>query len=92
MKMTLSTVIKQYSIETESGRIPYAATEWRDNRPEWNRDRCFKCGICYLSCPDSAIAEVDEGFYDVDPERCKGCGICAEQCINEAIAMNPEGK
>jgi 2-oxoacid:acceptor oxidoreductase delta subunit (pyruvate/2-ketoisovalerate family) len=63
---------------------------WREKKPVWDRSRCFKCGLCWLSCPDAAVRLVDEGFYDSDPERCKGCGICAGVCWNDAITMVPE--
>ena len=73
-------------------RNDFNALEWRSSRPVWKRERCFKCGICYLSCPDAAILQVDDGFFDIDSERCKGCGICSAECINEAITMSPEDK
>lgn len=65
---------------------------WREKRPVWDRQRCFKCGMCWLACPDAAVHPVDQGFYDSDPERCKGCGICAALCWNDAITMAPEQK
>jgi 2-oxoacid:acceptor oxidoreductase delta subunit (pyruvate/2-ketoisovalerate family) len=63
---------------------------WREKKPVWDRQRCFKCGMCWLACPDAAIRPVDQGFYDSEPERCKGCGICAAVCWNDAITMAPE--
>jgi pyruvate ferredoxin oxidoreductase delta subunit len=58
--------------------------------PEWDRDRCIKCGICYLFCPDAAITKVDEGYFDVTREYCKGCGICQQECWFGAISMAEE--
>lgn len=73
-----------------AGPVPdFHATLWREQHPEWNTDRCFQCGICYVSCPDGAVVLRRDGYYDMDPERCKGCGICAEGCPNEAIDMKP---
>ncbi len=58
--------------------------------PEWDRDRCVKCGVCYLFCPDAAITKVDEGYFDVSREYCKGCGICQQECWFGAISMAEE--
>jgi len=59
--------------------------------PEWDRDRCIKCGICYLFCPDAAVMKVEEGYFDVLREYCKGCGICQQECWFGAISMAEEG-
>ena len=92
MKQQIASRIKKYKISEKSLSAPYSALQWRYERPEWDKDRCFKCGICYLSCPDAAIYEIEEGYYDVDADSCKGCGICAERCINESITMITEDK
>jgi 2-oxoacid:acceptor oxidoreductase delta subunit (pyruvate/2-ketoisovalerate family) len=81
---------KQYGIGPQACAASCAGAAWREKKPVWDRPRCFKCGICWISCPDAAVRVVDEGFYDSDPERCKGCGICAGVCWNEAITMVPE--
>ena len=94
MKKTISNIARDLNIGGSNSvtGMPFNALQWRDKKPEWNKDRCFKCGICYLSCPDSAIFLAPDGFYDVDADRCKGCGVCETACINEAIVMNPEVK
>ena len=63
---------------------------WREKRPAWDLQRCFKCGMCWLACPDSAIAPDGQGYYASLDSRCKGCGICATVCLNDAITMAPE--
>jgi len=49
-----------------------------------------KCGVCYIFCPDAAINETDEGFFEADLYYCKGCGICAHECPTQAITMVEE--
>jgi pyruvate ferredoxin oxidoreductase delta subunit len=60
-------------------------------RPEYDRDLCVKCGLCYIFCPDAAIKEVEEGYFDVDTDYCTGCGICHRECWFGAISMVEEG-
>ena len=93
MKRILTGFIKNFNIGDEvKGAVCFEALQWRDRRPVWDKDRCFKCGICYVSCPDAAIVLMEDGFYGVDDSRCKGCGVCAQSCINEVIVMKPEEK
>ena len=40
----------------------------------------MNCLLCWLYCPDSAIALDGETFTGFDLDYCKGCGICAEVC------------
>lgn len=90
MKKAIGAVIKKYRLGTSFCAGAYTASVWRGQRPFWEVERCFKCGICFLSCPDAAIMLQDDGTYGLDPDRCKGCGICAGECPNEAITMKPE--
>jgi len=60
---------------------------WRFERPVWNTDKCIRCGACYLACPDGAIVQTSEGYYDADPRLCKGCGICKQQCWTGCISL-----
>jgi 2-oxoacid:acceptor oxidoreductase delta subunit (pyruvate/2-ketoisovalerate family) len=81
---------QKYGIGTTLCVAACAGPAWREKKPVWDRQGCFKCGMCWLACPDAAVLADDEGFYDSDPERCKGCGICATVCWNDAITMAPE--
>ncbi len=56
-------------------------------------ERCLRCGaclLCWLLCPDGAIAS-KEGSNGkkpaIDYDLCKSCGICAHECPMKAIEM-----
>jgi len=68
----------------------YFTGSWRSFYPLLNKDRCIKCGICWILCPDAAYTQDREGFYPVDLKYCKGCGICAHECPTGAITMLQE--
>jgi len=61
--------------------------DWRFEKPVWDKEKCIKCGVCYLFCPDGAIHLDDEGYYEADLDYCKGCGICSAQCWTKCITM-----
>jgi pyruvate ferredoxin oxidoreductase gamma subunit len=69
----------------------YRTGDWKSEHPVWNYDKCIKCGICYLFCPEGCIREREDGYFDADLFYCKGCGICARECWTEAIKMVEEG-
>ena len=70
----------------------YRTGDWRAERPVFNHDRCIKCGICSLFCPEDCIGQDEEGYFEADLYYCKGCGICARECWTEAITMVGEAK
>jgi len=61
--------------------------DWRFERPVWDTQKCVRCGICYLSCPDGAIFQNEDGFYEVDLTYCKGCGLCVKQCAKGCVLL-----
>ncbi len=64
---------------------------WRVERPEIDYDRCTRCGICFVRCPDGAIALDDEGYPVIDYDHCKGCMICWDECpVEHAIEKEKE--
>ncbi len=64
---------------------------WRTGlRPEVEFAKCVDCLLCWLYCPDSAIALDGEAFAGFDYDHCKGCEICAEVCPTGAIEMVTE--
>lgn len=74
-------------IEEVGNAIEYKTGDWRSLRPEWTDERCVKCNLCWLFCPDAAIYKTENGFYKANLDYCKGCGICAKECKPGAIKM-----
>ncbi|HWQ67518.1 MAG TPA: 4Fe-4S binding protein [Methanospirillum sp.] len=61
---------------------------WRVFCPVVDKERCNRCGLCWLYCPDAVI----DRDLNIDLIFCKGCGICANECPKKAIAMVREDK
>jgi len=81
------------SIVTEPGSASqYQTGNWRTEKPIIDLEQCNKCGLCYIFCPDAAIKQDSEGYFEVDSFYCKGCGICAVECPKKAITMVEEGE
>lgn len=77
-------------LEKESGialRVTLPTGLWRVFKPEIDHNRCIKCGICEIYCPDYAIYKGGEHFVEVDYNYCKGCGVCANECPAKCINM-----
>jgi 2-oxoacid:acceptor oxidoreductase delta subunit (pyruvate/2-ketoisovalerate family) len=61
---------------------------WRTGtRPAVDLSKCVNCLLCWLYCPDSAVALDGTTFVGFDYEFCKGCELCAEVCPVGAIEM-----
>jgi pyruvate ferredoxin oxidoreductase delta subunit len=87
MKYNVGAAIKEpgNSLETKKAG-------WRVQKPEVNHEKCTKCGICWMFCPDAAIFKDRKGAYQWDYDYCKGCGICAQVCPVKCIQMVEEDK
>lgn len=65
---------------------------WRTYKPVYDYEKCIKCKLCELLCPDMAVSQKEDGFFEFNYEYCKGCGICANECPKDAISMVLEEK
>jgi len=63
--------------------------DWRAERPIVDRDKCVKCGICWIFCPVACIVE-KPAWFDINYDTCKGCGICVVECPHKALKMIEE--
>ncbi|HKZ93292.1 MAG TPA: 4Fe-4S binding protein [Candidatus Bathyarchaeia archaeon] len=64
---------------------------WRTFRPAINLEKCTKCRICWIYCPDACIELNPDNVPKINYEYCKGCGICAHECPMKIIVMEREG-
>lgn len=58
---------------------------WRLFKPVWDHEKCTKCMMCVVSCPDGCISVNPAGLPNTSYDNCKGCLICVEVCPSEAI-------
>jgi pyruvate ferredoxin oxidoreductase delta subunit len=86
-KLTIGAVIKEIG-----STVRHKTGGWRMMRPEIDQQKCVRCGICWMYCPDGAVKRDSQGRFVVDYNYCKGCGICANECPVKAIAMKLEEK
>ncbi len=68
----------------------YRTGDWKSESPVWDHQKCIKCGICFLFCPEGCIGQNEDGYFEANPYYCKGCGICARECWTGAIKMVEE--
>jgi pyruvate ferredoxin oxidoreductase delta subunit len=60
----------------------------RTMRPVVDFDKCVKCTLCWLQCPDSCFDVTPERLYDANMEACCGCGVCEAVCpVDRCITM-----
>jgi len=61
--------------------------DWSLYKPQIDYEKCTKCMICFIYCPDSAISIDKDSFPVVDFNACKGCDICTTECPPQAITL-----
>jgi len=64
---------------------------WRTFRPVINKDKCVKCALCYLACPEASIIMKSKAEPPkIDYNYCKGCLVCVSVCAVKAITVERE--
>lgn len=63
--------------------------DWRYRKPLIDYEKCNRCGLCWVYCPDNAV-QPQKGTYVIQYKYCKGCGICAIECPRKAISLENE--
>lgn len=85
MKLTVGAVVEPGSTSiTKTGA-------WRTFVPVVDHNKCIKCSLCEIYCPEACIHQQD-GLFVPDLDYCKGCGVCAHECPRHAIEMILEEK
>ena len=78
-------------IVAEAGNASqYRTGDWRSQHPEFDYQKCNKCGLCYIFCPEGCIELKEDGYFEANLYYCKGCGICDHECPKDAITMVEE--
>jgi pyruvate ferredoxin oxidoreductase delta subunit len=80
------------AINEPGAAMEYETGDWKSRRPILDKEKCIKCGLCFIYCPEGCIRPDDEGYFISDLKYCKGCGVCAAECPKKAINMVVEGE
>lgn len=65
---------------------------WRVFRPIIDENKCIKCLLCWIHCPENAIiVKQRDQIPQIDYVYCKGCFVCADVCPKDAIKKVREG-
>src|SRR2546423_1726747 len=60
----------------------------RTMRPVVDFEKCIKCTLSWLQCPDSVFDVTPDGLYDANLEACCGCGVCEAVCpVEKCVTM-----
>jgi pyruvate ferredoxin oxidoreductase delta subunit len=77
-------------IDEPGNSVYYKTGDWKTLRPVVDKEKCIKCGTCWVFCPEYAFEEDEDGYYEPNMEYCKGCGICYRECPAQCIKMEEE--
>lgn len=65
---------------------------WRQFRPVLHPELCTHCWICFVRCPEAAIALDANEYPVVDYDECKGCLLCVHECPTHAFTAEKENR
>ena len=65
--------------------------ENRKTKPVIESNKCTKCGLCSVVCPDNCIKQKDK-LPVINYDVCTGCMICLRECPWTAITDEKEIK
>ncbi|OPY27941.1 MAG: F(420)H(2) dehydrogenase subunit I [Methanocella sp. PtaU1.Bin125] len=72
-------------------RVPPALmgvmTRLGGSRPQIDKSKCVKCGVCAKDCPPKAIAFVKGSVPKIDYGKCIRCYCCQELCPQNAVSV-----
>ena len=69
------------------GDPQYKTGDWRTYKPVIDHEKCTKCLLCWICCPEPSIIRTKDDGIEIDYDQCKGCGICAAECPIKCIKM-----
>lgn len=73
------------------GNSPQRRTgNWRQFRPVLHVERCTRCWVCFVRCPEAAISLDAQEYPVVDYDECKGCLLCVHECPTHAFSAEKE--
>lgn len=79
--------IKGMLVVDKAKRGGQDVSSWRIYVPSIDPEKCTRCMMCAMYCPEAAIIANEESKPEIDMSFCKGCGVCANECPVKAIKM-----
>ncbi|HEY3273492.1 MAG TPA: DUF362 domain-containing protein [Methanocella sp.] len=64
-----------------------AITRIAGSRPQIDRKKCRKCGVCADDCPPKAMTFVRGSVPKIDYNKCIRCYCCQELCPQNAVSV-----
>jgi pyruvate ferredoxin oxidoreductase gamma subunit len=75
-----------------TANTPKRTGSWRQLRPVLEEEKCNCCWLCFVSCPEGAIALDEREYPRVDLDVCKGCLLCVHECPTHAFRVEREAR
>jgi pyruvate ferredoxin oxidoreductase gamma subunit len=75
-----------------TANTPRRTGSWRQLRPVLEEEKCNRCWLCFVSCPEGAIALDEREYPLIDLDVCKGCLLCVHECPTHAFRVEREAR